>query len=92
MHTGVARDPAKAGENLAKHAVNFSDAEGVLYDPLALTREDELSEGERGFVALGMDFLGRLLVIVFSHREDCIRLISARRATSRETKSYETGI
>jgi len=32
--------------NFRKNGVRFSDAEGVLYDPLALTREDDASEGE----------------------------------------------
>jgi uncharacterized DUF497 family protein len=40
-------DPAKGRANFLKHGVRFSDAEGVLYDPMALTREDESTEGER---------------------------------------------
>lgn len=47
----VTWDPIKARANLAKHGVRFSDAESVLFDPGALTREDEDAEGEQRFVA-----------------------------------------
>jgi len=40
-------DPQKAATNLAKHGVRFSDAELVLYDPLAVTVEDEDAEDEQ---------------------------------------------
>ncbi len=39
-------------------------------------------------VALGMDFLGRLLVVVYTYRPGKIRLISARKATKKEGKEY----
>jgi hypothetical protein len=40
------RDPQKAGRNLAKHGVRFSDAELVLSDPNALSRDDPTAESE----------------------------------------------
>ena len=40
-------DPKKAASNFRKHGVRFSDAESVLFDPTALTREDEDAEGEQ---------------------------------------------
>ena len=49
-----------------KHGVRFSDAETVLFDPNALTREDIGSEGEQRFVTVGMDALGRILIVVYS--------------------------
>jgi uncharacterized DUF497 family protein len=33
-------DPVKAAANLKKHGVSFTDAEGALFDRLALTIED----------------------------------------------------
>jgi uncharacterized DUF497 family protein len=42
---GVIWDPPKAKSNLAKHGVRFSDAEVVLFDPHALTREDLQAPG-----------------------------------------------
>ena len=84
----VVWDPKKAGANLLKHRVRFSDAEGALFDPLALTREDEGVEGERRFVSIGMDHLARVVVVVFSSRGESVRLISARRATKKECQQY----
>lgn len=82
-------DPTKAAANLRKHGVSFADAEGVLEDPLAVTVEDPDAEGERRFVTIGMGSAGELLVIVYTDRGDDCRIISARRATKRERRSYE---
>jgi uncharacterized DUF497 family protein len=82
-------DTDKAKLNKRKHRVDFSDAVGVFEDKMATTREDPDAEGEQTFVTLGMDSLGRLLVVVFTYRaEEEIRLISARKATVKEAKEY----
>lgn len=82
-------DPNKALENVAKHAISFADAVAVLSDPFARTVEDEASEEER-FVTIGSDAFGQIVVVVSTWRgEDTIRLISARRATRQERRSYE---
>ncbi len=85
-------DPRKAASNLKKHGVAFVDAEGVFYDPLAIHREDPDAENEDRYVAVGMGNTGILLVVVYTVRNDVIRLISARRATRREVRNYEAGI
>ena len=85
-------DPAKAKANLQKHGVHFSDAEAVLFDPLALSMEDEDAEGEDRFIAMGQDAVGRILVVVYTYRGNAIRLISARPATRKEINDYEKGI
>lgn len=85
-------DPEKAKSNFLKHGVRFCDAESVLFDPMAMTREDEENDSEQRFVSIGSDALERVVVIVYTYRGDAIRLISARCATSRERKSYEEGI
>jgi len=84
--------PEKARVNLKKHGVRFSDAETVLFDPNALTREDIESKGEQRFVTVGMDALGLILVVVYTCRGEDIRLISARSATKRKIMHYEEGI
>ncbi len=81
-------DPAKARSNLAKHKVSFAHAEQVLRDPMAVTIEDPDAEGEQRFVTLGMDALGRVLVVVHSPRESRTRLISARKASKGEVEQY----
>jgi uncharacterized DUF497 family protein len=88
----VTWDPKKAASNFNKHGIHFSDAEGVLFDPNALTREDEYIYSEWRYVSIGLDFLGRILVVVYAFREEDIRLISARHATRKERKDYEAGI
>ena len=88
----VTWDPRKARANLLKHGVRFSDAEGVLFDPNAITQEDPSAEREQRFVSVGMDSLGRVLVVVYTYRGDDLRLISARRATRKERRQYEDGI
>ena len=82
-------DPRKATINLRKHGVDFADAATVLHDEQAITIPDEGSDEEERFVTLGMDALGRILVVVYTWPEDCPRLISARRATPRERRQYE---
>jgi uncharacterized DUF497 family protein len=81
-------DPAKARANLRKHGVSFSDAEQVLRDPQALTIEDPEVESERRFITLGMDSLGRILVVVHTPRGFNTRLISARKASPAEAHHY----
>lgn len=84
-------DPNKAANNLKKHGVHFADAVGVLGDELALCREDIGEYEEERFVAVGMDYLGRIVTIVFTYRGEDIRVISARKATKRERSEYEKG-
>jgi len=82
-------DPEKAASNVGKHGVDFADAVGVFEDEWALTIKDEVIEGEQRFATLGTDFLERVLVVVYTHRGGEIRLISARRATRKERRTYE---
>jgi hypothetical protein len=81
-------DPAKAAANLRKHGVSFAHAEQALRDPFARTFEDQDPRGEQRFVTLGLDALGRLLVIVHTSRGQRVRLISARKASPGETEHY----
>jgi len=83
-------DSPKAASNLKKHGVSFADAEGVFYDPLAIHALDPDSEDEERFVAVGLGSAGTILVVVYTLRGEEIRLISARRATRHEVKSYES--
>jgi uncharacterized DUF497 family protein len=86
-------DPRKARSNFAKHGVGFEEASTIFGDPLSLTIPDpEHSKTEERFVTIGSAFTGKLLVVVHTDRGDNIRIISARRASRRERKSYEKGI
>jgi hypothetical protein len=81
-------DPAKAKANLQKHKVSFAHAEQALRDPTASTIEDPDADGEQRFVTLGMDALGRVLVVVHTPRGSRTRLISARKASKGESEQY----
>ena len=83
-------DPNKAKTNHRKHRVHFADAVGVFEDPRVVTIDDPGTEEER-FVSLGLDLLGRLLVVSWTWRSDDIRVISARPATRHEQRQYEEG-
>jgi uncharacterized DUF497 family protein len=78
----------KAAENLRKHGVSFGHAEQVLRDPNGVTIEDPDAADEVRFVTLGMDALGRVLVVIHTPRNERTRLISARKASSNETTIY----
>ena len=85
-------DPRKAETNFRKHKVRFSDAETVLYDPMALTFKEQGVSGEQRFVTIGTDSIGRTIIVVYTYRQHSVRLISARRATPSERRQYEEGI
>ncbi len=85
-------DPKKNAANIRKHGVSLSEGDGVLSDPLALTKEDDAVESEQRFVAIGLNTFGALMVVVFTHRDDDIRFISVRNATPKERRMYEKGI
>jgi len=92
MNMKIECDPVKARANFLKHGVEFADAVGALDDPQAITVEDPDSESEQRFITIGLDFLGRLVIVAYTHRGDNIRLISARKATKREIRIYEKRI
>ena len=60
----------------------------MFEDDNAITISDD-HEREDRFITIGMDFLSRILVVVYTFRDIVIRIISARKATARERKMYE---
>jgi uncharacterized protein len=85
-------DEGKAGVNKRKHGVTFEEASTVFADPLSVTIYDPThSDEEHRYITLGESQRRRLLVVVFTDRDDRIRIISARGATRSERKNYEEG-
>jgi uncharacterized DUF497 family protein len=83
-------DPQKAKSNLEKHGVSFEEASTAFHDTLSLTIDDPLhSIDEERLILVGMSQENRILVVVHTERGDNIRIISARKATKEERKSYE---
>jgi uncharacterized DUF497 family protein len=84
-------DQPKATANLRKHGVSFEEAQSVFYDEFAIQfYDDEHSKEEERFLLLGMSDSARLLLVCHCEREagDLIRIISARKATKRESAFY----
>lgn len=85
----VVWDTKKAALNIRSHGIEFSHAATVLDDPMAVTIEDT-RHGEQRFVTVGADIIGRILAVVYAYSgEEEIRLISARKAISKERRIYE---
>lgn len=83
-------DPNKAKVNQKIHGVSFDEASTAFKDTLSLTINDPLhSEEEYRMILLGNSSKNRLLAIVHIERRERIRIISARKATTRERMQYE---
>ncbi len=82
-------DAAKAARNLAIHGVDFADVEDFEWE-CALTI-DQIRSGELrhlSYAPVG----GRLHALVWTDRDGVIRIISFRKANSREVLAYEKAI
>ena len=80
-------DPEKAAENLRLHGIAFEDATHIFDGPTVEAADTREDYGEDRFLAFGV-VQGIELAVVYTEREDAIRLISARRATKHERKAY----
>ena len=84
-------DERKAATNARKHGVSFEEAKSVFADECAKLIDDpDHSDDEDRFVLLGLSSVLRLLLVCHCYRADgnVIRIISARRASASESKSY----
>ena len=83
-------DPEKDRINREKHDISFAEASTVFLDPLQITVHDERhSIGELRVRTIGYTTTNRLVVVAHTHREDRLRIITAREATPRERRQYE---
>ena len=82
-------DTTKERGNLQKHRVSFEEAATVWTDPLALIAPDpqHSDEEEREWI-IGESYKHRVLIIVYTMREEKTRIISARLATKLECQQY----
>ncbi len=80
----------KATQNLNKHKVAFDEAATVFGDPLSVTFPDpDHSVEEDRFIIIGTSDRDRVLIVSHTDRGEGFRIISARKANSRERKVYE---
>lgn len=89
-------DEAKSKSNEHKHGLRFEIARLVFDDPLHLTVQDRIENGQMRWQTLGL--VDSLLIVAHTwdlgdenenDGEEHIRIISARRATKRERRIYE---
>lgn len=86
-------DEQKAEANLQKHEVSFDEAKTVFDDALFVIFADpDYSLEENRFIIMGESNQNRLLVVSYTERPPKTRLISARKATRSERKTYEGDI
>jgi uncharacterized DUF497 family protein len=89
-------DDGKNESNLHKHGVSFEAAKLVFGDPLHITRQDRIENGEQRWQTIGLAGGVVLLLVAHTWHEaeggaEHIRIISARRTTKLERKIYEQG-
>ena len=84
-------DERKAVANVRKHGVSFEEARSVFLDERARLIDDpDHSENEARFILLGLSSSLRMLLVCHCYRSagNVIRIVSARKATARESQSY----
>jgi hypothetical protein len=80
-------DEAKRQANITKHGIDFYDAMVALEDAPVMIADERKDYGERRCIAVG-EANGHVLIIVFTIRNGIFRIISARKANSRERRKY----
>ncbi|MBH8564669.1 BrnT family toxin [Nostoc sp. CENA67] len=80
-------DEEKRLANLLKHGIDFIDIPNVFHGDTLTVEDDRYSYGEQRFVTFGL-LQGRVIAVVHTEREDCTRIISARKATKYEQRIY----
>jgi uncharacterized protein len=87
---GFQWDEDNAEKNWVKHRVSRGETEQVFFNrPLVLTAGEQRAESTPRYYALGQTDANRLLFIVFTIRDDLIRVVSARPMSRRERRVYE---
>jgi hypothetical protein len=82
----------KASANEKKHGVSFEEAKSVFYDENArLISDPDHSQDEDRFILLGVSHSLRVILVCHCYRNEgnVIRIISARKATPKESKAYQ---
>ena len=82
-------DKAKNASNIRKHGIDFVDVRDMFSQPMRNRLDEREDYGERRWTGVGW-LHGRLVVVVYAEPSPgIIRIISARKATSKERRVYE---
>jgi hypothetical protein len=82
-------DSEKNKANQEKHGIAFEDAKNVFDEPYLKLRCAD--HGETRWIALGCAD-GRLIAVIYTERQERIRLISARATRKSERQIYQERI
>ncbi len=83
-------DGDKAESNIIKHKVSFEEASTIFADNCSITIDDPVhSLNEKRFITIGRSASRRVLVVIHTERTKKIRIISARKASTKEKQQYE---
>ncbi|SRR6266852_7368874 len=88
---GFEWDPEKESLNVEKHRFDFTTASQIWDGPLVENVDERRDYGEIRIIATGM-VDGCVLVVVYTRRGETRRIISARKANSREKGLFEEEI
>lgn len=81
-------DRAKSDRNLKRRGLSFELAAGFDFDAAVIRPDLRCDYGEDRYQAYGM-IGSRLYFLAFSLRNGAVRVISLRKANSREVRFYE---
>ncbi|HLP87326.1 MAG TPA: BrnT family toxin [Nostocaceae cyanobacterium] len=73
--------------NISKHGIDFIDVVAVFEGDQIVVEDNRYNYGEQRFVTFGL-LQGRVVAVVYTERSDRIRIISARKATKYEERTY----
>jgi uncharacterized DUF497 family protein len=77
-------------KNWNKHSVHWTECEEIFFNkPLVVNYDFLHSESENRYFVLGRTSLNRKLFLVFTLRNDKIRIISSRDMNKKEKIEYE---
>ena len=88
MPVGFEWDPAKEARNVAERGLDFTTASQIWNGPVVEKTDDRRNYGETRIIATGVAD-GTTLVIVYTWRGQRRRIISARKANSRERQRFQ---
>jgi uncharacterized DUF497 family protein len=85
-------DEEKNRINIQKHGIDFRDVPEIFLHPMLVCLDERQDYGEDRWVSLGLikSLVG--VVVYTERRADVIRIISARKATTKEAKRYVQAI
>ena len=89
-HMKVTFDQKKDELNIGKHRISLNDANVIRWDTLKAEVDNRRNYGETRYT--GFAFIDdRLYCVVFTVRDDALRIISLRKANDREFDRYVRG-